>query len=241
MNGETAKNANSNNADSGEKGKEINIPALKLSLLGWEVDPDSPSLGLITCNACFRRLGLWMYTRKPAADKPSDNNQIDVEGREEEEDEEEESENSKLDAAREHQEYCPWINHITQSCDSNGKINNLSKINPARAGWEVLIQDIRVMHRRLLWSGPLSTTTQDQTPATPAENSGKENTAMDVDIEGTGEDEEERKQRDREWWRKIQRLRQVLKVKGLKREGAASTTTGVSSRASSVARDARGV
>lgn len=97
------------------------------------------------------------------------------------------------------------------------------------------------MHRRLLWSGPLSTTTQDQTPATPAENSGKENTAMDVDIEGTGEDEEERKQRDREWWRKIQRLRQVLKVKGLKREGAASTTTGVSSRASSVARDARGV
>ncbi|KAI5301224.1 mRNA cap guanine-N7 methyltransferase, partial [Ascosphaera pollenicola] len=204
---ENAENATTIITNASERNHTINISALKLSLLGWESDPDSPSLDVLTCGACFRRLGLWMYTRKP-----SPSSQL------KEKDKEEDIETTTLNSASEHQEYCPWVNRHTQSCDASGKITNLSKISPARPGWEVLLQDIRIMHRRLLWSGPAKTSHGD----------------VPMDAGDVEEGEEERKKRDREWWSKIQRLRQVLKVKGLKRENAAAR--GADSRATSVSR-----
>jgi hypothetical protein len=41
--------------------------AAVLALFGWQnEDPGIPNL--VTCSACFRRLGLWLFHKKPAAD-----------------------------------------------------------------------------------------------------------------------------------------------------------------------------
>ncbi|KAI5286968.1 mRNA cap guanine-N7 methyltransferase [Ascosphaera aggregata] len=179
---------------------DLNMSALKLALLGWECDPESPSIGLLTCPACFRRLGLWLHTQKQSA--------TTTDG-----DAEDEAGIRTLDVALEHQEYCPWINTTTQSCDSAGKISNLSKINPPRPGWEVLVQDIRILHRRQLWTEPIRS---------PQREAGAVK-----EIEEIQEDDEDvRKQRDREWWSKIRRLRQVLKVKGLQRAAGSPPSAG---------------
>lgn len=43
--------------------------AAVLAMFGWENDdPGTPSL--VTCSACFRRLGLWLFTQK--VDAPED-------------------------------------------------------------------------------------------------------------------------------------------------------------------------
>jgi hypothetical protein len=43
--------------------------AAMLALFGWQnEDPGIPSL--VTCSACFRRLGLWLFRSKPKSDEP---------------------------------------------------------------------------------------------------------------------------------------------------------------------------
>lgn len=104
----------------------ISKQALALSLFGWDAVGDG-SAGLISCKACFRRLGLWMY-------KPKDNGDITV--------------YNSLDVSHEHMEYCPWIDRIAQS--GTGKPNE--RIDSLRSGWEVVYDAVKVKNRRHLRS-----------------------------------------------------------------------------------------
>lgn len=104
----------------------ISKQALALSLFGWDAVGDG-SAGLISCKACFRRLGLWMY-------KPKDNGDITV--------------YNSLDVSHEHMEYCPWIDRIAQS--GTGKPNE--RTDSLRSGWEVVYDAVKVKNRRHLRS-----------------------------------------------------------------------------------------
>ncbi|KAL1960317.1 hypothetical protein VTO42DRAFT_8277 [Malbranchea cinnamomea] len=100
---------------------------------------------------------------------------------------------SRLDVVNEHLEYCPWINAKSQS----GRAKAETKW--ARSGWEELEQAIRTAHRRRTWSEnslPKSGTATPQSSVSVFE-----------DI-----DNEEKKVKDREWWARFRRIRQVLHV-----------------------------
>ena len=63
--------------------------AFLLALFGWQAEENHVA-GLATCNACFRRLGLWLFR----SSDPSMN---------------------RLDVVIEHRDFCPWINPLSQN------------------------------------------------------------------------------------------------------------------------------
>ncbi|KAI5283206.1 hypothetical protein KEM52_003461 [Ascosphaera acerosa] len=203
--------------------QSLQISAFVLALFGWEPDSESASLKVVTCAACFRRLGLWTYaSEQDKAKATTATATVDDASTADASDQNDDA--ATLDAAAEHEDYCPWINKITQSCDAAGRINTLSKINPPRPGYEALVQAIRILHRRLLWSEPTSGTETAQS-AQPVGRVSEE----------TAVDEEARKQQDRDWWAKMRRLREVLRVRGLKRTGDGRPATPSTSTSSTIA------
>lgn len=171
----------------------INTQALTLALFGWQAETDHIS-GLATCNACFRRLGLWLFKSRPSLNEGADD---------------EEAVMSTLDVSGEHRDYCPWVNAIsqsgsTQSTDGNGVTQKL-------AGWKILSQVLRNAHRtqRLRASSPstLSTLAQDER----ANEVGSIATTT-----AEPENREARDAKDKERWAKLKKLKQVFRVKRVK-------------------------
>jgi hypothetical protein len=70
------------------------------------------STQLLTCSACFQRIGLWMY--QPDYKPHRFNSDVD---------EEDEQQDRSLDLIQLHREHCPWRNPITQAAkgDYTGK------------------------------------------------------------------------------------------------------------------------
>ncbi|PWW76418.1 zf-C3HC-domain-containing protein [Tuber magnatum] len=88
--------------------EEQHSGALTLALFGWQnEDPGIPSL--VTCSACFRRLGLWLFRKKAVSIFDSV-------------DEEEEASVCRLDVIGEHRDYCPWINATNQGTEPGWQI-----------------------------------------------------------------------------------------------------------------------
>ena len=163
------------------KSMPINRSALSLSCFGWDAVADGTA-GLVGCNACFRRLGLWMY-------KPKQNGDVTV--------------YTSLDAASEHMDYCPWIDKVAQ-CGSG---NPNEDINHFRGGWELVLEALKVKHRRSLRAKGSTDALQTE-PNTPIPD---ENLPNDLD-------EQTKKTADREWWAKIRRVRQILTAKSPRRK-----------------------
>ena len=101
----------------------INTSALILALFGWQAEAGHIS-GLVTCTACFRRLGLWLF--KPTS--TSDGSSMD-----------------RLDVVDEHRDYCPWVNELAQ----NGATLRRTSLDGS-AGWEMLVRaiDASAAHRK---------------------------------------------------------------------------------------------
>ena len=74
----------------------IDLTALSLALLGWQLPTGAASktTPTATCNTCFRRVGLWLYTQPPTPN---------------------EEDPMKLDLVSSHRHYCPWINDQSQA------------------------------------------------------------------------------------------------------------------------------
>ncbi|KAA8909646.1 C3HC zinc finger-like-domain-containing protein [Sphaerosporella brunnea] len=80
--------------------------AAMLALFGWHnEDPGIPSL--VTCSACFRRLGLWLFRKKPKVDEPDASP--------------DEASVCRLDLVGEHRDYCPWVNAVSQGKEPGWK------------------------------------------------------------------------------------------------------------------------
>ncbi|CEL05272.1 hypothetical protein ASPCAL06390 [Aspergillus calidoustus] len=158
----------------------FNETAFVLAFFGWDTVGGTP--GLISCGACFRRLGLWIY-------KPKEGEEV--------------SSNDLLDVATEHMEYCPWINAKTQS----GTGKSSEKTGALQSGWEALAQAVKVKHLRQ---------TRSSTPM--GSRAGSEAPSMDDGPVFNEVNDDIKKAKDREWWSKIRRMRQVLNVKSPKRK-----------------------
>ncbi|KAF3936795.1 hypothetical protein ABW19_dt0203422 [Dactylella cylindrospora] len=79
--------------------------ALVLAMFGWTKDENQSSVEMVKCDACFRRLGLWLFVKRPgSADEDGD----------------EFSSMSRLNVVDEHRDYCPWINAASQTGEHTG-------------------------------------------------------------------------------------------------------------------------
>ncbi|KAK6503094.1 hypothetical protein TWF481_008128 [Arthrobotrys musiformis] len=98
-----------------DMGKEhLKQNALVLALFGWSKEDNESSVEMVKCDACFRRLGLWLFVKRP--------NVTEEEG-------DEFSSMSRLNVVDEHREYCPWVNPASQTGD--------------HAGWEILLRILK--------------------------------------------------------------------------------------------------
>lgn len=94
----------------------FNKQALILALFGWEVESGHVP-GLVTCQACFRRLGLWLFKA------PVDDGEPSME---------------RLDVILEHRDYCPWVDADSQNGGATG-----DRENTDLPGWQVSLRTLR--------------------------------------------------------------------------------------------------
>ena len=102
----------------------VDDEALKLALFGWQAETEH-GLKLATCNACFRRLGLWLYVPRENADGSSEEKEAIV---------------SRLNLVEDHRSYCPWINKSSQSGETTSQVGAPERTE--LAGWEILVKAI---------------------------------------------------------------------------------------------------
>lgn len=111
-----------------------------------------------------------------------------------------------LDAANEHMDYCPWINSRAQSGTGNPSDNS----EGLHSGWELLAQAFKVKHlRQAKASTPVGSRAGSEAPST-------DNVFLDEP------NDDVKKAKDREWWTKIRRMKQMLNVKTPKRKPSTS-------------------
>lgn len=84
---------------------ESHDKAIVLALFGWECEDQS--IPLLTCSACFRRLGLWLFTHRSTGDNAEDDDDDCVV--------------SRLDVRGEHRDYCPWVSAQSQGGEEGWK------------------------------------------------------------------------------------------------------------------------
>ncbi|KAL7275643.1 hypothetical protein RUND412_001403 [Rhizina undulata] len=124
-----------------------------LAMFGWQnEDPSIPSL--VTCSACFRRLGLWLFRKKtmsPIGDDPEVVEEASV---------------CRLDVVGEHRDYCPWINAFSQ-----GK----------EPGWQTLFNVMKQSPNGGLMSSAASVYSIQESPPremTPAERDADDDSKL---------------------------------------------------------------
>ena len=178
----------------------VNEQALALALFGWQAENGHIS-GLAVCEACFRRLGLWLFKRKSQSTVGSETT-ADEDG----------ASMSRLDVIGEHRDYCPWIDASSQNGDSTPQkgTSGLADL----AGWEILARVIRNtahLNGRILQ--PSATLNRGTTVVDRSRNddAGFEEKAGQVDVTAL------RDSKDKERWTKLRKLRQVFHIKESKK------------------------
>jgi hypothetical protein len=103
---------------------EINKVAFQMALFGWEGhthDRLGAQLGSVSCQACFRVLGLWLFRSKKVngAGEQVEGAVVDC-----------------LNVVSEHRDYCPWRNPRSQ----NGSVKSSTSLI---AGWEIVLRVLK--------------------------------------------------------------------------------------------------
>lgn len=121
-----------------------NVDALRIALHGWRGATEA-STPLLTCQACFQRIGLWMYqpaykARTYDSSAADDNRSSDAAAADDDSD----SKQQVLDLVEMHREHCPWRNAASQ-CATSGDYAGL----PAwRIFWRVVSRYADEQRRR---------------------------------------------------------------------------------------------
>lgn len=128
-----------------------NRDALRIALHGWRGAIEA-STALLTCQACFQRIGLWMYQPAykarvyddPTADDTSSSGGPDARAASVAADDDSDSKQQVLDLVEMHREHCPWRNAASQ-CTTSGDYAGL----PAwRIFWRVVARYADEQRRR---------------------------------------------------------------------------------------------
>lgn len=138
----------------GTENTERSEPALEIAMHGWRGSKESGS-ELLNCDACFQRIGLWMY-------------QPDYRPHGSSSDDEESKYNAIVDLAEMHREHCPWRNAATQQASGS-----LKGLNACQILQRVVSTYARDQRRRSDEQSANGTTNQaDDSETTPAGTSG---------------------------------------------------------------------
>lgn len=119
-----------------ESRSATSVKALHLALYGWRGSKDSGN-PLLHCDACFQRIGLWMYQPDYKSTRPSqdeDNNDNDNENT---------NDAASLDPTELHRDHCPWRNAASQKAPGN-----LSGLNASQILQRVVSTSAREHRRR---------------------------------------------------------------------------------------------
>jgi hypothetical protein len=105
----------------------VNRVAFLMALFGWQGhthDRLGVQVGSVSCHACFRVLGLWLFKSKKVneAGEEIDGPVVNC-----------------LDVVKEHRDYCPWQNPASQ----NGQSTTTKSSTNSMAGWEIVLRVLK--------------------------------------------------------------------------------------------------
>jgi hypothetical protein len=177
--------------------EETKQKALQVAICGWSGSTES-STQLLTCSACFQRIGLWMYQPdyKPHRFGSDD-------------DDEEEQQDRSLGLIQLHREHCPWRNPTTQSAKGD---------YAGRAAYAILLDvldryiDEQRRRSRGTVQGPVAVGGEAESDA-GATDDGTDNLALETMPSMPELSRAETEKHDKERLSKLRRLKTVLGFK----------------------------
>ncbi len=178
---------------------EINKPAFLMALFGWEGhvhDRLGAQLDSVSCQACFRVLGLWLFKSKKVNEVGEEVVGPVVNG---------------LDVVMEHREYCPWRNAASQNGHSSTKTSTSTM-----SGSEIILRVLKNDYcLRMANEG-----------GKPMKHASTDNIHDDANILDMDDDEDARSIRDEEdkrRWARLRRVKSLFDTKGGKKLSRADT------------------
>lgn len=179
-----------------ETGARVNRVAFMMALFGWEGHAHGrmgQQTGSISCHACFRVLGLWLFKSKKVNAAGEE-----IEG----------AVVNNLDPITEHRDYCPWRNAASQ----NGLKASSKAGSTSVSGWETVIRVLK--NDYYLRTGKQSGSTPKKAIAEPVatEISSEVDSILDE-----GEELKNRDEKDKERWARLRRVKSLFDTKAGKR------------------------
>jgi hypothetical protein len=176
--------------------EETKQKALQVAISGWQGSTES-STQLLTCSACFQRIGLWMYQSDYKPHRFSDD------------DDEDKQQDRSLDLIQLHREHCPWRNSTTQAATGN---------YTGRSAYEILLDvleryiDEQRRRSRGTIQGPVAGDGEVESDAGAADD-GDESLALETLPSMPELSRAETEKHDKERLSKLRRLKTVLGFK----------------------------
>jgi hypothetical protein len=170
--------------------REPNVVAFQMALFGWQGFTHhqlGPQVGSVSCQACFRVLGLWLFKSKKIGEAGEE-----LEG----------GIMSRLDVVKEHRDYCPWRNPASQS----GIQTTSKEANTTLSAWEVVLRVLKNDHY-LRGSGARSP------DGAAGELEAGESIGSSFETNIGVEEARSREERDKERWVRLRRVKSLFDTK----------------------------
>ncbi len=177
---------------------EINKVAFLMALFGWQGHTHGKlgeQLGSVSCQACFRVLGLWLFKSKEISEAGEEVTRAAM---------------NKLDIIKEHRDYCPWQNAASQNGQRASAISTSTL-----AGWEIILRILKNDHH-LRSSGERLGTRGSRQPSVDNASESASTFGIDVDDE---EAKSIRDEKDKTMLRRLRRVKSLFETKGKKMQG----------------------
>jgi FAD/FMN-containing dehydrogenase len=171
--------------------REVNKVAFQMALCGWQGYTHNrlgAQLGSVSCQACFRVLGLWLFKSKAVSEAGEE-----IKG----------GIMNSLNIVKEHRDYCPWRNPASQ----NGLNTTSTETSTALAGWQVVLRVLKNDHylrQNGAHNGERPSTAGGGISGSPGAN---------VDEA----DAKSREEKDKERWARLRRVKSLFDAKGGKK------------------------
>jgi hypothetical protein len=176
----------------------VNKVAFTMALFGWQGQRHErlgDQLDALSCQACFRNLGLWLFKSKEVNNLGEEVVRAPM---------------SYLDTVEEHRDYCPWRNAVSQ----NGlKAASVSE-STAVPGWKVAIRVLKNDYYLRTGKDPKQSIAE---VAKPVDDQASEFGSILDDAEEV----KVRDEKDKERWARLRRVKSLFDTKN-KRKSAAS-------------------
>jgi hypothetical protein len=176
----------------------INRVAFMMALFGWQGHSHERlgvQLGSVSCQACFRVLGLWLFKSKEVNEAGKEVTGATM---------------NCLNVVKEHRDYCPWTNAKSQ----NGGKATASSATQALAGWEIVFRVLKNDHY-LRHSGENNAEKAIKHQML-ANNASEIASAFGTNVEDN-DAKSIREEKDRERWARLRRVKSLFDTKAGKK------------------------